>query len=181
MAEAFTMRYILNKRYSNITRLMALSLFIGIAMPTVASAQTTLQGASNGLQQQTGQAQTSVNTQNQVGTLQNNDGSALSQNGTKSLSVVSNPNQTKPDVTVGTSNTLTASVTEKKHSNNVLIWVAIISAIGAAIGIITLWTRSTTKIQDIEAEVPAVRPEPIKPQKKSRQKRNNKKKSRKQR
>jgi hypothetical protein len=81
---------------------------------------------TNGLQPQASSTQQSASTQNQVGTLQNNDGgTVLNQAGNKSLGVVSSPNQTTPEAVVAPSKTTKADITAipKTSKAPFILWV----------------------------------------------------------
>lgn len=200
--------YIL-KSYSLSARTVLLSLVIGLVLGIAsvmgpANAQSPLQGAGSGLQQQTAPGQNSINTQKQTGTLQNNNGGAvLNQGGSRPLGVVSSPNQAEPEIVATPSNTLKTEVGQEESSNGLLIVLAIISLAIALLGVYFLrrkpggepealsWpdgnaTRTDSRATHIEVasepvtEKPLVRPEPmpVKPRKKSltrRQRRKNKK------
>jgi hypothetical protein len=129
-----------------------------------------IQNPVGGVQPQSTQTQNSANTQNQVGTLQDNPGqSLLNQSGNQSLSAVSSPTQTTPDVVVAPSSTLKTEVT-KDNKPSLLPYVAIGSFVVAVIGFFALKqepSQTAATITATESE-PVVRPEPLKPPKKAK-------------
>lgn len=160
------------KRYIFVTTLS----ITGTLMSGTVAAQTNLQGASGGIQQQTQQTQQqSGSGLNQTGSLQNNNGTALNQSSMRPLSVVSSPGQTTPDATVQPSRTLTADINTSSDSTNPLVYIAIGSAILVVIGVYVL-QRTSRPLPVQPEEKPVIKPEPIKVTKKTRKPRKNKKK-----
>lgn len=100
-----------------------LAVFFALAIPRLVHAQSSLQQTTSqtGLQPQSAQssqAQATANTQNQVGSLQQNKGEdVLSQSSSHALGVVSSPNQTQPDVVVQPSTTLSTAPVNKKETS----------------------------------------------------------------
>ncbi len=165
------------KKYITLTKYSTAVVVIWSVHTSSVYAQATLQNTGSNLQPQSSQAQTSANTQEQVGTLQNNSGTVLSQNVRKPLNVVSNPNQINPDAVVQPSNTLTATTSQSKKSSSKLVYVALGSLVLATIGIYVL--RKSKPTTQATVEIPTVRPEPIKVPKKKRKTKTNQKKKRK--
>lgn len=131
--------------------------FLLLTVPQLAQAQSSLQQTTSqsGLQPQSSQSQTqaTTNTQNQVGGLQQNTGaSVLSQSSSHALGVVSDPTQTRPEVVVQPSNTLsTTPVTKKEVHPN--------SPIALVVGLIVVLAGAVYWIgQRFLATTPAVPP-----------------------
>lgn len=147
--------------------LCLLALITGSLIGTV-NAQTTLQGAQSGLQQQTGQAQPSVSTQDQTGSVQNtNQSSLLDRKSSGSLGVVSSPNQVTPEVTVSPSSNLKTDISQTERSSKKPLFIIVGSLLVVVIGVIILRRPTNTPQIQIEAK-PIVKPEPLKIPKKSK-------------
>lgn len=162
--------------YPGITLVVAL-LYIFVWI-NPASAQTNLQSGSAGLQPQSGQAQNSLNTQSETGSVQTSGGSSiLSQNSSRPLGVVSSPGQITPDAVVSPSPTLKADVspTPGDSSSAKWLWLAAGLFIVAGIGTYRLLLKPAVKVQEksklVIAPQHAVKPEPIKPKSKAAKKR----------
>lgn len=139
---------------------LGLSVLTIIKIDTV-NAQATLQGAQSSLQQQTGQAQQSVSTQNQTGAVQNpNQGSILDQKTGVNLGVVSNPNQAVPEVTVPPSSKLTTETPRNKESSKKPLVLITGSLLIVAVGLFIL-RRPAKQLQPDTAIKPEVKPEPL--------------------
>jgi hypothetical protein len=142
------------------------------------SAQSLPQSSPNSLQSQTGQAQATGGAQNQVGTLQNNNGqNALGQASQRPLGVVSDPDQTTPEAVVTPSPTLTTDVAEDEGPDNALRNIIVVIALGFII--IFLYRRLIKEDEPVaqqDENQPASRPAPeftqsVKKPKKPRKKR----------
>jgi hypothetical protein len=191
-------RAILNKttRLTNalLTPVAVLTVFLGIALSPAASAQSTLQNTNTGLQPQAGQTQNSVNTQSQVGGVQQNNGqSVLNQKSGGSLGVVSSPEQSKPEATAAPSTTLKTDLTQATGTNKAP-WIAVVvilAVIASAYiarrpgtGTKTVPVAETKPAKPVKAasaqrtETPSDSEEPeAKPRKKKKQARKKRKKS----
>lgn len=183
--------YIL-KHYLSIKTLVFVSLAIGLAsaitlMPAVSFAQSTLQNTTkSSLQPQTAPTQQSAGTQNQVGTLQNNNGSSvLNQSGSRPLGVVSSPGQTKPTTVVAPSTTTKAEIAKLNNNSHLpQILLAIGALVVAIIGTVILRRMPSAPSQadvsrgEIVPEKSVIKPEPlpVKSVKKSRKQQRRKKK-----
>lgn len=169
----------MNKKQSLTIRTLSVSLlgvFASVAVISTATAQSTLQGATSGVQPQTQQTQQTANTQNQSGTLQDNSGEVLNQSVPRPLGVVSSPNQITPDAVVAPSSTLKTEVGTESSTNNRFIFIAIGSLVIVAIGIYVLQRSPESKV--VEAPQPKIKPEPLKVPKKKRQNQKKKKSKR---
>ncbi len=154
--------------------ILSLILVAGVTLPVSASAQSSLQNTNNNIQSQTGQAQNSANTQNQVGTLQNNNtASQLNQAGGQPLGVVSNPNQTSPEAVAQPSSDLKTDITKDGGMN----WWLVVIAVTILIFIVLCWLAirepyapNKPAAKQVKEPAPAkeVRPEPVKTPKKKK-------------
>ena len=141
-----------------------------LALAVPAGAQSLTPGGNNaGLQSQTGQTQTTTNSLNQTGGLQNNNSQpALNNSGTRPLGVVSDPRQTTPDAVAQPSGTLKTDITPTGSSTAawlIPVTVVVLAAIAAF-----AWARAKRSPQNSAAAqaepAPIIRPEPVKPRKK---------------
>ncbi len=183
------------KHYLSIKSGVFTSLAVGLLAAatitgSVSFAQSPVQttNTSNGLQPQASATQNSANTQNQVGTLQNNNGgSVLNQAGNKPLGVVSRPNQTKPDAIVAPSSTAKAELSALPHSSvGLRVVLATVFLLFAVIGALILrfayrdMPQENSAADSLPAEKPAAQPEPLRaksPKDRKQQRRKKKKKS----
>lgn len=109
----------------------SVALLLMLATPQVINAQsalqqTTPQGTVQPQSLQSSQAQATANTQDQVGSLQENKGeTVLSQSNSHALGVVSDPTQIRPDVVVQPSETLSTKPTQKVvfSQKSPIVWV----------------------------------------------------------
>ncbi len=114
------MQKIMSKNWVSVVA-SGLTVFLVLAIPQLVHAQSSLQQTTSqtGLQPQSAQssqAQATANTQNQVGSLQQNKGEdVLSRSSSHALGVVSSPNQTQPEVVVQPSTTLSTAPVNKKE------------------------------------------------------------------
>lgn len=150
------------------TRFIVAFTLVVTLLGTTVSAQSALQSSGGAIQSQTGQAQNSANTQNQTGTLQQNNGqTVLTQSGAKPLGVVSDPNQTTPQSVVQPSNTLKTDITKAKNSST--SWIVVVIIVATIIGISALFlylNRSQKPVTKVVTTKPAkkvVIPELTKP------------------
>lgn len=154
-------------RIRPVLALLALSLVI--AVPNTTSAQSMLQGSAGGLQQQSNQTQDSANTQNQSSAPQSADGETLfNQQSSKSLKVLSSPNQSSPTAVVKPSPTLTTKSETKTQKNR-------LPQIGLVLALIMIVSASAyllkprpSKKSNVQEEKPYTKPEPYKAPKKSK-------------
>lgn len=160
----------------------SLTVFLALAAPQLAHAQSTLQQTTPGVgiqpqSLQSAQAQATTNTQNQVGTLQENKGeTVLSQSSSHALGVVSDPTQVRPEIVVQPSSTLSTAPIKKAgaHQKTPIIWVIglIVLMAGIAYWLGQLYfanrpvTSSTHTAAYVSAEVGVI----PKPKKKKRSK-----------
>lgn len=150
-----------------------------LLLTSSAGAQASLQSGSGGLQPQLGQAQDSLNTQKETGTVQDNNGtSLLSQNGNRPLGVVSSPNQTTPDAIVTPSSTLKTDLSPKPEDNsgrNRVLIAAGLFIIGLVVVTYNFRVRPVITIRDKSTaptpDPPIIKPEPVKPKSKAAKKR----------
>lgn len=154
-------------------------------LPAATNAQTTLQGATSGLQPQSAPAQPSVNTQNQTGSLQNNNGSSVL-NGVSGqpLGVVSSPGQTVPEAVATPSSTLKTDVTNVDEANSLPIVLAGVGAFICVVALLYFLSQRArppsqaiidSEEQEVVPEKPAPKPRPAKSPKKTARKRKKKK------
>lgn len=161
--------------------LTLLATLIYCLYPATIGAQATLQPSTQGtLQQQTGQGQNTANTQNQKGTLQDTPSQpVLHQGNGNSLGVVSDPRQSRPEVTVAPSKNLKTDIS-KSEGIGIAPYIAISTFALAVIGVAYLYLsgnrQSVAELAPIKSEgaAPAPRNED-KPKKTRKTKRKRKK------
>lgn len=109
-----------------------------LSLPVSVSAQSTLQGAGGGLQPQSSQTQNTQSLQNQTADIQtNNPGSVLSKSRPNSLSVVSDPRQTRPDAVALADPNLKTDLSKNENRSGLKVFLAVVLVIASAA--VTYW------------------------------------------